>query len=441
MPGQTVSSTAPCFHGFQLPRYPLGIDGALVHAAAGEGAVAAPQVVLHCTFELGPLAKRLSYGTALAAVLITQQANQGEEPIQQVQSAAQPESEEGSGSASRELLSAQAGILNVSNPRIVADSSMVSGQVATWDCVWFGSYPQTEIEQSDAVYSTLVSASWNTIGDATIDGTVYRRVSRSDVTYDGYWPEDSAEYRYFKYEPIKWRVLSAAGDEAFVVADVALDSRKVREGVYNDYGNNPKWETSPIRSWLNGYGASANESGVDYSSNNFLAAAFSSSEQGAIQATDVVNSDNSSDGTDGGSDTVDDVFLLSEDEVYGNAAAAYGFAVAEDVWDEGRRCKATDFAHAMGADRQDGASEYPGNCIWWLRSPTMKNSGYSSACKVWYYGLVDIMFGKYGDSYAGIRPALTLDLSSAPVSGAGTVSSNGDVNEQAPAGGLNPARD
>lgn len=33
----------------------------------------------------------------------------------------------------------------VNNPRIVPDSSMEAGQKVTWDCIWFGNYPQTEV--------------------------------------------------------------------------------------------------------------------------------------------------------------------------------------------------------------------------------------------------------------------------------------------------------
>lgn len=33
----------------------------------------------------------------------------------------------------------------LNNPVIVEDSSMEAGQKVTWDCVWFSSYPQTEI--------------------------------------------------------------------------------------------------------------------------------------------------------------------------------------------------------------------------------------------------------------------------------------------------------
>ena len=35
--------------------------------------------------------------------------------------------------------------VTLQNPRIEADSSMEAGQKVTYDCVWFGSYPQTEI--------------------------------------------------------------------------------------------------------------------------------------------------------------------------------------------------------------------------------------------------------------------------------------------------------
>lgn len=33
----------------------------------------------------------------------------------------------------------------LNNPRIVQDSFMDAGQKVTWDCIYFGSYPQTEI--------------------------------------------------------------------------------------------------------------------------------------------------------------------------------------------------------------------------------------------------------------------------------------------------------
>ena len=45
----------------------------------------------------------------------------------------------------------------LSNPRIIADSSMQAGQKVTWDCVWFGAYPQSEVISGE-IYNTLKNA-------------------------------------------------------------------------------------------------------------------------------------------------------------------------------------------------------------------------------------------------------------------------------------------
>lgn len=49
-----------------------------------------------------------------------------------------------------------------------------------------------------------------------------------------------------------------------------------------------------MRSWLNGYDASHNtggDSGIDYTSDNFIGTAFSAKEQAAIADTEVFNDD------------------------------------------------------------------------------------------------------------------------------------------------------
>lgn len=46
----------------------------------------------------------------------------------------------------------------VENPKIVKDTSVEGGKKVTWDCIWFGSYPQTKIVSSSKendLYSTL----------------------------------------------------------------------------------------------------------------------------------------------------------------------------------------------------------------------------------------------------------------------------------------------
>ena len=74
---------------------------------------------------------------------------------------------------------------NISNPRIVKDSSMDAGQKVTWDCVYFGSYPQSEVTSKDgSIYNALKNATgWDENNDITIGGTKYRRLKGEDATY------------------------------------------------------------------------------------------------------------------------------------------------------------------------------------------------------------------------------------------------------------------
>lgn len=117
---------------------------------------------------------------------------------------------------------------------------MRSGNVI-WDCVWFGSYPQTEIvseedetqlaamqemnthygtkyeKVSASAYQQIAGASYNSNNDAMVEGVTYRRMKKGDATRSNmnnskyYQWTDSTSYHYFRYEPIKWRVLSVQG--------------------------------------------------------------------------------------------------------------------------------------------------------------------------------------------------------------------------------------
>ena len=178
------------------------------------------------------------------------------------------------------------------------------------------------------------------------------------------------------------------GTDALLLADVALDDQR-----YNLNYKSVTWATSSIRSWLNGYGVSANEPQKDYSHKNFLNAAFSSEEKNAIKITNVINDNNISYGTAGGNTTSDKVFLLSESEVYHtDTAAKYGFTQNDYIYDEARRSRCSTYAHAMGILRYNSTSasnkKYNGNIKWWLRSP---GYGSSDAAEVsnggWVYRL------------------------------------------------------
>ena len=308
---------------------------------------------------------------------------------------------------------------DIEGPRSKPDPSMTSGQIVTWDCVWFGSYPQREITPNFAVFTELEVADWDKHGDAKVNCVRYHRISREDTTNDWYWLDDAPDYRYFLWEPIKWRVLKANDSHALLVADMALDAQQ-----YNAKNTNVTWETSSVRSWLNGYGADSNQPKVDYSHKGFCDMAFTESQREAILSTDVKNGDNAKFGTSGGKDTDDKVFLLAESEVYGSGGEKNGFSDESLVFDEARRCKASDYASAMGAWRSsDGGLE--NNCWWWLRSPGEKSE---KAADVYDDGHVYRLGIDVDNNDGAIRPALTIDLESSEISYADILSSNETVS-------------
>lgn len=245
----------------------------------------------------------------------------------------------------------------------VSNPTTDSEGVTTWDCVYFGNYWQ------------------------------------NDTNNDGKADKNDAK------EPVKWRVLSVNGDDAFLLADQNLDCQK-----YNDTYVSVTWETCTMRSWLNGYGAGSNVCEKDYTSDNFLDNAFSSGEQAAIRNTNVVNADNPNT-TEGGNDTMDKVYLLSCDEVLNSG---YGFtSTIRDA--ETREIRNTAYVSMANVGR--GAK-------WWLRSPGLNSR--SASC-VSYHGFVEQSGSGVNDDFTyGVVPALHLNLSSTSGwSYAGKVSSKG----------------
>lgn len=317
-----------------------------------------------------------------------------------------------------------AGGKELRNPQITEDLSMGAEQEVTWDCVWFGNYPQSEVKEGDSVYGWLKDAAgWDSNNDILINGTKYRRMKMGDATFatsgnsSFYEWDDSDTYHYFRYEPVKWRVLKVKGNTALILSDIVLDDRQ-----YNTEYESVTWESTTIRSWLNGYGKDSNKANKDYSNKNFIDSAFSLSEQDAILNTVVVNNDNIDYGTEGGSNTKDKIFLLSESEVYTDAATVHGFVSEKYTDDEGKVCKISDYAKAMGA-----AEMSDGNCQWWLRSAG--ETGYN-AVNISDYGYVSDSGFSVDYECNGVRAALNLNVSSYDCyTYAGTVSSNGTKNE------------
>lgn len=317
------------------------------------------------------------------------------------------------------------------NPRIIQDSSMKADQKVTWDCVWLGSYPQSEIT-SGAIYDTLRNAKgWNSNNDVIINGTKYRRLKGEDAIYtingqSGHynWNKDYTRYHYFKYEPVKWRVLRVENGKALLLADQGIDDQK-----YNINKVNVTWERCSLRSWLNGLGSSSNQAGINYSGRGFINNAFSAKEKNAIYTTSVQNANSIANGTYGGNDTKDKVFLLADSDVYSSQKARnYGFVSKNSTYDEARRSACSAYSFAMGTYKEPSGT-YKGNCWWWLRSPGKSEE--KAACVFrggWIYTSYNV------DDYGGtVRPALYLNLSATDTySYAGTVDSAGVNREVAP---------
>ena len=121
----------------------------------------------------------------------------------------------------------EANAVSVSNPRTkkLTNGAGETDYEATWDCVYFGSYPQSDITG---------------------------RVK----------------------EPIKWRVLSIDGNDMFLLADMCLDYQPYHIEDNNSVTNTISWEMCSLRNWLN---------------NNFYNAAFTDKEKSGIITTTVVN--------------------------------------------------------------------------------------------------------------------------------------------------------
>ena len=234
-----------------------------------------------------------------------------------------------------------------------------------------------------------------------------------DCIYFGSYYQSSSEFK----EPIKWRVLSVEGNDAFLLSDTNLDVMN-----YDSQWAERTWEECTLRSWLNGYYSTENLEGIDYSENNFIEVAFSKNEQNAIFDTTVINEDNKH-GMKGGNNTVDKIFLLSISEIEN---VSYGFLPSdrENDYDAAKISLNTQYI-ADGGSHNYETTYIPKagkKAYWYLRSP-------GQIAKTIAAINVTVFYGAAIDSRAvSIRPAIHLDLSKTDLwEYAGTVCSDGTV--------------
>ncbi|MBR1677097.1 MAG: hypothetical protein IJ706_07310 [Clostridia bacterium] len=295
------------------------------------------------------------------------------------------------------------------------------GYILEGDYIYFGSYPQGEVTDS-SLKTTLGNLAgslptngsnknwtsykyyygngdWDSESNSTdymysTDYMWYQDISYNGKKYRGvYFTSYRPYYTYysssedhtnqdnngyyisnvywFKYEPIKWRILEKTTSNgktyATILCEMIIDSQEYNYTSNSRtidgkkvYANN--YAYSCIRAWLN---------------DNFYNTAFNGHQQSLIQTVEVDNSarstnpDNNATQWNSGNNiyacenTNDKVWLLSEQEV---TRAAYGFSTSYSEYDTVRRKKTTAYAQCQGA-RTITYSNYAGNGWWWLRSP------------------------------------------------------------------------
>ena len=167
---------------------------------------------------------------------------------------------------------------------------------------------------------------------------------------------------------IEWIVLAEENGRKLLLSRYVLDCQP-----YHTAAEDVTWENSSLRKWLN---------------EDFLNTSFSPEEQAAIQAVSVSADPNSNYESDPGSDTTDQVFLLSMEE-----------AEKYLVTDDDRKCEPTDYAEYMGVF----PDAYFKGCYWWLRTPGSKND---RAVDIDCTGAVDSNGYGVSNSDNGVRPAI-----------------------------------
>ncbi len=244
------------------------------------------------------------------------------------------------------------------------------------DYMLFGVYPQSDVtatmgealnEYAGILPTAEASGDWTSFGymlmgeeanfmwykDVSIGIEKYRAVyfvkyrpiltSRIDSQEDskqfanGYLTE---QIYWFKFEPIKWRIIERADGEALMIADMIINAHEFNtttSGAKSSSANS--WELSTVRKWLN---------------ENFYEEAFTAEERKLILKSTVSNGEDVA-------QTEDYIYLASREEIEN---PAYGFAEKSD-----RIFKATDYARANGATVAM-ASSIKGNGYFWLRTPS-----------------------------------------------------------------------
>lgn len=257
------------------------------------------------------------------------------------------------------------------------DTKTING--VDYDIVEFGDWPQTILPKDSTI--TIDESKSVVQGDFTYclgsDGNLYTKVKiptfiriEKDLYFSDWSAVQGGESRWFKVEPITWRVLTTSFDhdgkddttgKKLLLAECAIFGSWYSS--YKTSENENDYPTSHARGWLNSVHCYSTDTYI-----GFLNTAFDSIGVSKIAYTTVDNSARSTETGDtleswieehpnkwASSPTVDKIFLLSAQEA---TRSEYGFNIrASD--DDARIHKPTDYARTSG-----------GSCTgWFLRSP------------------------------------------------------------------------
>ncbi len=329
---------------------------------------------------------------------------------------------------------------NYPNHHTVVDGTCVACGNALYsrsgNTLYFGSYPQTEVVDTDirntlnTFSGTLPTSSnsglWTSYGyyingsvsnfmwyiDLEQGGEKYRGVyftsyrpyyttTSSSSTYQDDNGYNTSTVYWFKYEPIKWTILTedfkdATGNStggALILCDMIIDSQNyyiTARGSTRTINGKTVYETnyeySTIRSWLN---------------DTFYNTAFNDLEKEIILTVTVDNSVSSTGDLTNSyacSNTQDKIFLPSYKEV-----TTYSLMDSSSE----RQKQGTDYAKAQGLYVYNSSgSSYNGNSYWWLRSP----SSYYDHNARYVDGGGDVGNYRVYRTHLGVSPALVIRL-------------------------------
>lgn len=287
----------------------------------------------------------------------------------------------------------------------------------TWDCIWFGTYPQTQVKNtSNYINKKYENNGWLNIYSAKTKDGEQVKIGRTLYTHEKYIlnGKSNLDSMEFKFEPIKWRILKKEGNKVLLLSDKIIDQYYMFQPTFSDalvlyIGPHIDfiWRNSKLRTYMN---------------SAIYDMAFTEEEKEGILESKVTSKFTYKEGEDV---TDDRLFILSDADLTNQ----YGFLTPESLL-----CEMSDFSRASGTEKYEDYGKY--GTYYTL------SDGYKSTHMQWkdsnearcnaYTNVIDgAGVLKKGDAlaYNGVRAAMWVDLTQCKYQKAGTVSSDGEVNE------------